>query len=327
MSDNKVSIIMPVYNAERYLDKSIKSVLNQTYNNFELIIIDDGSIDKSVQICEKYLCDNRVKLITQKNSGPSCARNQGLMALTGDFLMFLDADDFLNEEALISLVEVINKKKADLCVYAWKEFQDSKKTHYFSEKEMSESYEEIFADIIYFPYLCGGGYPWNKIWRINAIRRYNKLVKFDEELYLYEDKLWTIQNLNRINKIIFYNKCIYNYRVQNCSLSHNDNNQLDKLYHSYKAARKIREYICENHYSLYKYADNLEWSFKLNYLFAVRVQKKTGKISDDFGELYYDFRKEKYRNLSFKLNIKYIVLRFVQWIDDWRERWKLKNQR
>lgn len=319
MLTNKISIIMPVYNADKYLELSISSVLKQDYKNFELIIVNDGSTDKSAKICERYLYDSRVKFITQLNSGPSRARNTGLKEITGDYLMFLDADDYLERNALTELIDIMNNRKVDLCIYAWKEFQGVNKTHYFSAKEVKKNYEEIFADIIYYPYSCGGGFPWNKIWRVESIKKNNKLIMFDEELYLYEDKLWSIQNLNRIKNIAFLNQCIYNYRVQAISLSHANNNQLDKLYHSYIAAKKINEYINKNHYNLHKYAEDLEWTFKLNYLFGVRIQKKTGNISSDYGILYQDFKQESYRNLGFKLNVKFCVLKIIRWLDGWRE--------
>lgn len=319
MLRNKISIIMPAYNAEKYLELSILSVLNQNFNNFELIIVNDGSTDKSEQICKKYLSDERVKLISQNNSGPSSARNAGLKAMTGDFLMFLDADDFLDKNALSSLIEVMEHRDVDLCIYAWKEFQGGNKEHCFSDKEVKKKYEEIYADIIYHPFLCGGGFPWNKIWRVASIKNQSGLVMFDEKLYLYEDKYWVIQNLDRIKNVVFLNKCIYNYRVQSSSLSHNHNNQLDKLYNSLIAAKKIQEYVNANHYCLHKYSDDLEWAFELNYLFGVRIQKKPGTISSDFNRLYQDFKKTRNRKLGVKLHIKYYILTIIQFIDELKE--------
>lgn len=318
MIDKKISIIMPVYNAGKYLDDSIKSVLEQSYANFELIIIDDGSVDNSIQIIKKYMSDKRIKLITQQNKGPSSARNVGINSISGDFLMFLDADDYLDKTALKMLLDTIIRYNADMCIYAWKEFKEKSRNHYFSKNEISKNYEGIYADIIYSPVLCGGGYPWNKCWRVEAIRRQNSIIMFDEKLYLYEDKLWTIQNLDRIEKIVFLNECIYNYRIQNSSLSHADKNQLGKLYHSYEASVKIQKYVSENHINLCRYSDDLEWLFKLNYIFGVKIQKKTGKVSDDFDKLYKAFREEKYRKLGVKSTIKYFILKIVQKFDNWR---------
>ena len=100
-----VSIIMPVYNAEKFLPRSIESVIHQSYRPIELILVNDGSTDSSEAICRKYaLEDPRIKVLSQKNKGPAAARNRGVRQASGDFVFFLDADDFLPEKALEILI-------------------------------------------------------------------------------------------------------------------------------------------------------------------------------------------------------------------------------
>ncbi|MBI4652212.1 glycosyltransferase family 2 protein [Candidatus Desantisbacteria bacterium] len=101
-----ISVIIPVYNAKKFLNKSIESVKNQSYKDIELILINDGSTDNSLAICNKYaLTDSRIKIISQKNSGPAASRNTGLRHAAGTFVYFLDADDFIDKKTIETLVE------------------------------------------------------------------------------------------------------------------------------------------------------------------------------------------------------------------------------
>lgn len=110
----KVSIIIPVYNVERYLDKCVKSVLEQTLSDIEIIIVDDGSTDKSGEICDKYLEDKRVKVIHKRNGGLSDARNVGIDASTADYIGFIDSDDYIEEDMYELLYNNIRKYDADV---------------------------------------------------------------------------------------------------------------------------------------------------------------------------------------------------------------------
>lgn len=104
MNKYKFSIIVPVYNVENYVDKCIKSILNQTYKNYEVIIINDGSTDNSLNIINKYKNNKKIKIITQKNKGLSNARNNGMKIATGDYLLFIDSDDYIEDK----LLEILN---------------------------------------------------------------------------------------------------------------------------------------------------------------------------------------------------------------------------
>ena len=107
-----ISVIVPVFNAEEYIENCILSILHQTYPYFELILIDDGSTDHSMNICQKYENeDSRIKVLHQSNQGVSSARNVGILAARGDYITFVDADDTLEREALEKALDFIIKKK------------------------------------------------------------------------------------------------------------------------------------------------------------------------------------------------------------------------
>lgn len=123
-----ISIIIPVYNTEKYLQKCVESIMKQTYQDFEIIIVDDGSNDSSPGLCDSFAAENsKIKVIHQKNGGLSDARNKGIEKSTGDYILFLDSDDYMNENALQNLVDVQQNYKADLVISAYCRTYDSEK--------------------------------------------------------------------------------------------------------------------------------------------------------------------------------------------------------
>ena len=113
----KVSIVIPVYNVEKYLARCIQSVINQTYENIEIILVDDGSMDSSGKLCDTYkMRDNRIKVIHQRNLGVSAARNVGLDLAEGDSITFIDADDYVAENYIETLVNLMKKEKAEISI-------------------------------------------------------------------------------------------------------------------------------------------------------------------------------------------------------------------
>lgn len=112
-----ISIIVPVYNVEKYLQKCIESLLNQTYKNIEIILIDDGSTDKSGEICDRYAkTDERIRVVHKKNAGVAAARNDALDMVNGDYITFVDSDDFINEEYCEIFINTLVKNDADIAI-------------------------------------------------------------------------------------------------------------------------------------------------------------------------------------------------------------------
>ena len=115
MNQNNISIIIPVYNAESFLDKCIKSITDQSYMDYELLLINDGSSDRSEEICLSFAkCDNRIKYIKKANGGVSSARNLGIEKSTGKFIMFIDADDYVDKDFFADIISVEETTNYDL---------------------------------------------------------------------------------------------------------------------------------------------------------------------------------------------------------------------
>ena len=127
--EKKISVIVPVYQVEEYLEKCIESIINQTYKNLEIILVDDGSKDKCPSICDRYQkMDNRIVVIHKENGGLSSARNAGLDIATGELVTFVDSDDYIEADMLAVLASILEDYRCDISVCFWKEvFRDGTK--------------------------------------------------------------------------------------------------------------------------------------------------------------------------------------------------------
>ena len=253
----EISIVTPVYNAYRYLTNMITSVNSQGFSSYEWLICDDGSTDDSLELLKRAAANNpRIHIFTQENSGVAVARNTCLKHVSGKYLMFLDSDDALAENALHTLYDQMAASDADICIYAWYIHQfDDLFSYIFEKRETESTAEDRYRMILTDAYLCGGGYPWNKIWKVSAIEKNGAVPGFDAGISYMEDKLWTLERLDDMKKqrVIFYNEPLYNYYIRPDSLSHfnglQDFNR--KSENITQALQFMLDYIRENHPSVY----------------------------------------------------------------------------
>lgn len=234
-----LSVIIPVYNAEKFIDKTISSILSQSYTDFELILVDDGSTDMSGEICDRYAKqDQRVKVVHKKNGGVSSARNIGLHLLKGDFLTFIDADDYVNPEYFQSAISLFEKhSEIDVIVFAWNVIKNNQSTLIPLQATGLMSADDYFKkNVSLYNNDLGGGFPWNRVWKI---RDKNNIVDFDEAIYIWEDKLWLLQMLLRCNNVWLDNSAFYNYFYSDLGLSHSKGNFSAKRLNAIEAHHKI----------------------------------------------------------------------------------------
>lgn len=213
--NKKVSVIMPAYNAEKWIENAIQSVLSQSYSNFELIIVNDGSEDRTQEICEFFMRnDQRIILFSQKNSGLCGARNQGLRLASGDYFIIIDSDDVLEPKALESLVFTAEIKEADIVIAGYWSVRKNDKnktlrsTGYSFEFEPkgtvnSKEVEELIKANIIAP-------TWNKLYRICYATE-----KFDTELAINEDVLFSLIAIKKATRVSVIAEPTYNYIIQN----------------------------------------------------------------------------------------------------------------
>lgn len=211
---NLVSVIVPVYNVEEYLEKCINSLLKQTYSNIEIILIDDGSTDKSLMICEQFeFTHKNIKVIHKKNGGVSSARNLGVETANGRYIVFVDADDWVEERFISELCKLISKENVQLGIVGYRKIENNnnvKECKQLSYKTILlsqiDALNKILNRVMYLGYMC------NKIFDKEII--VNNNIKFNEDIKIWEDLVFCCQYIRCINYIEYYNMPLYNYCIR-----------------------------------------------------------------------------------------------------------------
>lgn len=207
----KVSILVAVYNIEKYIEKCIKSIINQDYNNIEIILVNDCSSDSSSEICDKYAkIDNRIRVIHHnKNKRLSEVRNTGLDNATGDYVVFIDGDDWIAPDFVSYMLKVIMETNADMAINL-SNFTTRDMKQINKNKIEIWSPEKATAELL-FPHITIGA--WNKIYKREFIEK-NKL-RFNPELFTAEGYRFISDAAQRANKIGVGNRKVYYYRLNN----------------------------------------------------------------------------------------------------------------
>lgn len=212
-----ISIIVPVYQVEKYLRQCLDSILQQSYRDWECILIDDGSTDGSASICDEYAKkDSRFKVLHQRNGGVSVARNKGLQLAHGNWITFCDADDRLHGDALEYYIEQA-VEGVDM-VMAGYDLVKNGQTKVFIDEGKRECIDRERALMMmyrsaWFPYQ---GYLGNKCYRKDLIANYH--LRFDERIYFNEDRLFVTQYLcHTTGKTVYSSKIVYDYRIHDGS--------------------------------------------------------------------------------------------------------------
>ena len=282
VNDSLVSIIVPIYNAEKYLDSCIQSVLRQTYTNWELILIDDGSTDKSGRIAEEYgFADERITVFHQKNLGVSLARNQGIDEATGNYVVFLDADDELIEDCLAKTVNIAEETNADVVAGRSCENQEL-----FQDRIIwtgAEALENSLKDHLFTYSACA------KLIRREFIGK----TRFTPDIRINEDSYFVFQLLCKQNVFVLTNDVIYFYRANSESSSRTvfSEKYFDILKVSDLKYKKIEEQFPQMH----DLAKNMLLKARMNVLriLAVRTRDEYRDVEKKLLEYILD-NKEDY---------------------------------
>lgn len=283
----KISFIIPVYNAENYLDECINSIINQKYQNIEIILVNDGSTDNSLNICKKYQKkDKRIIIIDKKNEGVSKARNTGIEKSTGDLIMFIDSDDYYGENLIETILPYANN---DLICFGYNRLFQNKSEKIVSNDIVLNTLSEVEFNILTTDYI--GGFIATKVFSSDIIKKNN--LKFDEKLHYCEDLFFVTEYVKHCKKYCYINKALYNYRMRQSSASFSF---LDKknvsILEAYK--RLINKYNTQKEILL-----NLKYKYLLNYY---KLQKFIDKNNKDI--LWELFKEESKILKSQKLTIK-----------------------
>ena len=212
MDKVKISIVIPVYNAEKYLDACLSSILKQEMHSYEVILVDDGSTDSSPLICERYSAtDSRFRTVHKPNGGVSSARNAGISLAQGEYVMFVDSDDSLVPDAL-SVLSSLTAERPDIVVGGFNIYQGEIPygtiipfdSEFFPSAGMTEFFD---ATMHRFGELFRG--PWAKLYRSSVIKKHS--LRFDEKLSYAEDKLFVYHFMNKVTSAAAVDVPVYEY--------------------------------------------------------------------------------------------------------------------
>lgn len=222
---DKISVIVAVYNIENYIEECLLSLQNQTIDNYEVLVVNDGSKDNSERVIKKFTIDKKFKYLKKKNGGLSSARNYGLDHATGNYVTFVDGDDYVELNFLEELYNTIKKNNTDISVCAF-ERNYSDKTNY-NDVSMN--------DVIMYRFPAA----WNKMYKKDIIDKYN--LRFPDGLW-YEDLHFSTRAL-MLSSFSITNKYLYHYRQNDNSIMHTYD---DRIFQMYDVLEEITDFAKKN---------------------------------------------------------------------------------
>lgn len=301
----QISVIVPVYNAEKYLSRCIESILKQTYTDFELILINDGSTDDSLKIIEKYSQqDNRIVAIHQENMGVSASRNKGISVAKGKYIGFVDADDAIEPIMYEKMIEVMNQKDADIVISNWYicDNKNRKNIAILDNVDLFMDRETFFKKIF-----CE-----KKFWMLYTV--WNKLVKvelakefyFDAKIMFGEDTWYSYQILSLANKIAVVSEPLYNYYQYDGSASHGGVKGKNRT-SCVKIYSRIANDLKEKEYDFYAHD---VYAFYLDFILReINSNKDDLEYLDELNKIFRHewFKILKCKGINLKLKVSYLL--------------------
>ena len=209
-----ISVIVPIYNVEKYLARCVDSIVNQTYKNLEIILVDDGSPDRCSQMCDDYAeKDRRIKVVHKKNGGLSDARNAGMAVATGEYISFIDSDDYVSDDFFECLLDVMNKENSDIAECSVVKFYEDNRFDEFSDDLSVKTYDTQDAMSALIAENPFHQHVWNKLYKTKLVKDIPYAVG-----KLNEDEFWTYRVFGRANKVSKLNKTMYYYFQRSSSI-------------------------------------------------------------------------------------------------------------
>ena len=316
-----VTIVVPVYNVDKYLEECIVSIINQSYSNFELILVNDGSTDNSDSICKKFINNEKVKYISKENEGVSVARNVGINMAKGKWIVFVDGDDYLDKYMIEDLVKQIKNDNTDIVITPpILEYDEVTKKGIIFDKDIlfnNKNINDLELNIICRQFGknyntdIGAGGPWGKIYNLDFLRKNN--LFFIPGLKRMQDVVFNLNACEKSSNVSYRNKYYYHYRINSFSvcIKYNPNifnvfievinhfnyfiedNKKDSNFFQALYLKTILMYIEGSKISIL-HKDN-----KVSFLKKRCLLKKYYKTK----EFKNAFRKIKYSNLNFKMKL------------------------
>ncbi|MBU8586945.1 glycosyltransferase [Priestia megaterium] len=300
----ELSIIIPAYNASSYIEQCLKSIIEQNFSSYEIIIVDDGSQDNTAEIVESFAREyKQIKLIKQANLKQSEARNNGLLHSCGNYVMFLDSDDYIDDSMLSKMFNKISTSKTDLCICGIKKvFNSREELELISCLRNSDNY---LRDYLIRQKEMDVGL-WNKIFKADIIKN-NKL--FFENGNFFEDTLFVFKYLCHINTISFIEEPLYNLRKRESSTTTQYNPEIIK--YSFSLQENIEQYLKDNGLDHYiKYLVHLKMRTNIHIIHHT-IKYKKGIKHNDLKQFVNQLKVREVYNLPFKYQVAVYMLKLV----------------
>ncbi len=324
LNNIKISIIVPFYNSEKTIGKCVESIINQTCSNWELILVDDGSKDKSLEICNKFKKnDERIKILLQENRGVSAARNNGLKNATAEYIIFVDSDDYVDSKLIEVIAKNIEKAEYnfDLLVFGYYTYKkgnlqskEQLENAFLHEKESILKYVGDIKKFHLFAIIYG------KVFRKSIIS--SKNLFFRTNMDVGEDTCFVLDYISKINDMIVIDDCLYYVEMQsnNTKLPRNINN-IFEINKSISETFNGKEYTKEKSNMYFRnYKIIINWAVIRN----ININDLCTKIldSNEFKEINKKYLTSKYDKLIYDL-IKYNKIKILKKVIKIKN--KLKN--
>lgn len=283
MDDIKVSIVVPVYNSERYINHCLDSIISQDFDNLDIIIIDDGSTDNSFAVCKDYKNrDCRVKLFKQQNKGVSAARNKGINEAIGEYIVFIDSDDYIESNFISSLLKLLINESVDLVITNYKIINTATGITEYNAKKESKlvSTYSFFYDYWKNYHLGYVNAPWNKIFKMSIIKDNN--LRFPTDISMGEDGYFNVKYLHYCKNIYIYEEYLYNFRIHPTQstkkIFKNHFYMMDKIFDNIEIELRRYKLLESESFKEIHYVEYLnELKLSLYYLFkdnTIKLRKK-----------------------------------------------------
>ena len=295
--NKKIAIIVPAYDVQEYIGKCIESLVNQSYKNIEIIVINDGSTDETLKIVKEFADkDKRITVLSQENQGVSEARNLGLQSVSADYVLFLDSDDWLEVETCEEVLKEAEENEADIVMFGYiREYEanslkkaafEEEKIIFDNEQVQNKLHRRIFGPLgeeLKNPEKLNVLTPvCMKLYKISVVKDL-KFINI-KELGVCEDGYFNISAFEKAKKVVFIKKCFYHYRkiIANGSLTQKKDSKIfDKTKKFYNI---LNEKIRENHYSE-------EYYEALNNRFALSLVENSITLVNSQNEIYKNIKR------------------------------------
>ena len=312
-----ITVVVPIFKVEKFLDKCIESIVNQTYKNLEIILIDDGSPDNCPEICDKWSkIDKRIVVIHKINSGVSAARNTGIKNSNGKFITFVDADDYLERDIINKALYKIQSTNSQLCQWGYSIIKDNKKIKGPDIFYNKSDKEKLYASVISYrqnEFELGTYFRavWGKLFYTDLIKDNN--ILFEDDLYIGEDAIFLLKYLSYINDLCVVNLAGYNYRELDSSAVHRYKSDL--LSQNLLQLKRIEDFLSinkiENSNNICTSMASFVWGVFNNLVYNDMLCNRNKKNIDAKKWYYAICKWKKNKNVDIASMMKIIRLQYL----------------